>query len=208
MSVFQVKLNQTNLFQGNQPSSQARFLDQSLISGSSIQRSFYAMGPNKTSRKLADGATFVDVNYWKRFAFPTLPVDQAFIVVISDDGSPWYEDSINNSFDKIYTPTINDNTQGENPSGSHYSSSNFIDVIGDNGSPAISAMFYLTGSGTYPTFYFNGLTPGVVIPLNTSLFLDVGEFPITNIAIDNTQTFHAALNSVEIILIISNVARS
>jgi hypothetical protein len=33
--------------------------------GSSYQRTIYVMGPNKVNRKLKDGDTFTDSNYWK-----------------------------------------------------------------------------------------------------------------------------------------------
>lgn len=57
MSVFRVKLN--NNAQG--------LLD--TVSGSqqstSIQRTVYVMGPKKINRKLKDGDTCTDSNYWK-----------------------------------------------------------------------------------------------------------------------------------------------
>jgi hypothetical protein len=64
MSVFRVKLQ--NVDQGKldiNPVTSAAFT-------TSKQRTIYAMGPKKVNRKLADGDTFTDCNYWKRFAYP------------------------------------------------------------------------------------------------------------------------------------------
>lgn len=80
MSTFRVKLTSTG--QG--------LLDTAgQANGASYQRTVYVMGPGKVNRKLKDGDTFTDVNYWKRFAYPQVPLDQAFIEVVSDDGAPY-----------------------------------------------------------------------------------------------------------------------
>jgi hypothetical protein len=82
MSTFKVKLTQGD--QGN--------LDTNGVStGTSVQRTVYVMGPHKTNRKLVDGATFTDSNYWKRFAFPQVTCEQAFIEVVTDDGSVYVD---------------------------------------------------------------------------------------------------------------------
>jgi hypothetical protein len=62
MSVFRVNLN--NSVQGTldlNPATTAEFV-------TSVQRTVYVTGPNKIYRKLADGDTFTDCNYWKKFA--------------------------------------------------------------------------------------------------------------------------------------------
>src|SRR3954469_4535762 len=100
MSVFSVKLTQ-----GVGRTAQG-FLDPSVVSGASIQRTIYAPGPNKINRVLFDGQTFTDVNYWKRFAYPNLPHDQAFINVVTDDGSVWNDFSQDNSYPVSYTSTL------------------------------------------------------------------------------------------------------
>jgi hypothetical protein len=83
MSVFKVKLTQ-----GIGRTAQG-YLDPAVVNGASIQRTIYAPGPNKINRKLFDGQTFTDVNYWKRFAYPNLAHENAFIEVVTDDGSVW-----------------------------------------------------------------------------------------------------------------------
>lgn len=84
MSVFRVKLTASN--QG--------LLDSNAVStGTSIQRTVYVMGPHKTNRKLDDGDVFTDSNYWKRFTAAVAGADNAFIEVVSDDGSVYTDDS-------------------------------------------------------------------------------------------------------------------
>lgn len=67
----------------------------------SKQRQVYVMGPKKINRLLKDGDTFTDCNYWKRFAAPpqgTAPYDQAFIKVLSDDGSVYSDVEEENTY--------------------------------------------------------------------------------------------------------------
>lgn len=64
----------------------------------SRQRQIFAAGPNKTYRLLIDGATFTDCNYWKRFTFPTVAKEFAFIETITDDGSIYSDVVIENTF--------------------------------------------------------------------------------------------------------------
>lgn len=91
MSLFQVKLN--NGTQGtldNDPS------------GSSIQRTIYVAGPDRISVQLKDGEIFKGPNYWKRYVYPQASKDQAFLVVLEDDGSVWYDYSSSNNIPRVY----------------------------------------------------------------------------------------------------------
>lgn len=107
MSVFKVKLN--NPQQGYldyDPRTQSVTATPPLGEGSqmqpSIQRSIYVAGPHGTYRQLKDGVTFTDCNYWKRFAFPQAPLDQAFIEVVTDDGSVYSDNSEENTFGVVF----------------------------------------------------------------------------------------------------------
>ena len=96
MSVFRVKLN--NAAQGAldiNPSTLLEF-------NTSIQRTIYVTGPKRIYRKLLDGETFTDCNYWKKFAYPQVPYDQAFIEVVSDDGSIYSEIEEENNYPMVY----------------------------------------------------------------------------------------------------------
>lgn len=91
MSEFKVKLN--NSKQGMMdvnPATQAQF-------SISVQRTIFVQGPQKIP-KTFDGEQFVDCNYWKKFAYPQIEQEQAFIEVVSDDGSIYSENPAENNF--------------------------------------------------------------------------------------------------------------
>ena len=121
MSEFKVKLNNSKqgLLDVN-PSTQSQF-------STSIQRTIFVQGPNKQYRKLFDGETFSDCNYWKKFAYPQLPYDEAFIEVLTDDGSVYSEVSSENNYPKVYNLTVEQGTDY---------SDNVVDIAGDTDSYA------------------------------------------------------------------------
>lgn len=107
MSVFKVKLNNT----------QQGLLDRNPATASPVaiggaqadsylgsqmnpskQRTIYVAGPHRTYRQLFDGDQFTDCNYWKRFAYPQVPLDQAFIEVVTDDGSVYSDFEDENTY--------------------------------------------------------------------------------------------------------------
>lgn len=135
MSVFQVTMN--NIAQGYMD------LDPSTASSisannhsqlgdpmsPSIQRTLYVAGPNHTYRKLMDGDTFTDCNYWKRFAYPQVPLADAFITVVTDDGSVWSDVADENTFPVVYDLTLTLNS-------TYTDEANIADILGDNGGAA------------------------------------------------------------------------
>lgn len=109
MSVFKVDLN--NKYQGYLDINPVTGLEFDAVSGTpSIQRTMYVAGPHGGVHKLADGATFTDCNYWKRFAYPQMPENQAFITVLTDDGSPWTNNPSDNTTPAVYAGTISSGT--------------------------------------------------------------------------------------------------
>lgn len=99
MSEFKVALN--NVDQGKldiNPSNGVQF-------DPSIQRGMYVAGPNGVYRKLKDGDTFNDCNYWKRFAYPQVAYENAIVEVVSDDGSVYSNDPSENSFPVVTNVT-------------------------------------------------------------------------------------------------------
>jgi hypothetical protein len=145
MSVFNVQL--TNVGQG--------LLDTNgQSSGVSIQRGVWIMGPNKVNRLLIDGATFTDSNYWKRYAYPQVPYDQAIVAVVTDDGSVWVDNPPNaRTFPVVSTFTP----------GASYNSTNTIDYLGTYGSYASYVQISTTGANA--TCRING---GVELTITTS----------------------------------------
>lgn len=97
MSVFKVQL--TNAAQG--------LLDTAgQSSGSSIQRTVYIMGPGKVNRKLTDGQQFTDSNYFKRYCYPQVSLDQAILTLVTDDGSPYTDIPDENVSPFVYNLTL------------------------------------------------------------------------------------------------------
>lgn len=194
MSVFKV-----NLDQGLGRAADG-YLDPSKVAGYSIQRTIYLPGPNKITRKLNDGDTFTDVNYWKRFTVaggqdPSI----ASLVVLVDDGSVWSDYVAENTFPYSYHLTVG--------SSSAYAS-NVVNIVGDNGSPALFTQITVGGSGTAPTFRFNGNASATMSILHgTTQVFDKGDLLINKIEIDNTQSGNASA-TVDIFLSIRAIPNS
>lgn len=113
MSLFQVKLNNgTQGMLDNDPN------------GESIQRSIYVAGPDRVNVQLKDGQVFKGSNYWKRFVYPQTSKDQAFLIVLEDDGSVWYDYSESNNIPRVYKLVVNVGSDFED---------NTIDIESDYG---------------------------------------------------------------------------
>lgn len=153
MSVFRVKLN--NPAQGR--------LDINPTTGAqmttSIQRTIYVAGPKRTYRKLADGETFTDSNYWKRFAYPQVSLADAFIEVVTDDGSVYSDVESENTFPVVYNLDLTHGTSyTDNVAdilGDYNSSANFVQITNQSNTAckvklngSASAIFDLAGGDT------------------------------------------------------------
>ena len=139
MSVFRVKLQNTKQGQLDLNPSTAtpvaignpanQYLGSQM--NPSLQRTIFVAGPHRIYRELFDGQTFTDCNYWKRFAYPQVPLDQAFIEVVTDDGSVYSDFSEENNYpltfggDTAYTVASTDTF-----------ADNVIDILGTYGSYA------------------------------------------------------------------------
>lgn len=195
MSVFRVKLS--NPQQGT--------LDVNAYTGAamspSIQRTAYVMGPKKINRKLVDGQTFVDCNYWKKFAYPQVPYDQAIVEVVSDDGSVYSDVESENSFPRVYSITV--------AGGSAYAA-NVIDVLGDNGAPATFCQIVNQGtSGQNAKVKLNGSTNSIfdLNYLDTQVF-NTGEIQVTKLEFDRTASGQTGSLPIQVILGITSVSKS
>lgn len=174
MSVFKVQL--TNVNQG--------LLDTNGQStGASIQRGVYVMGPNKVNRLLIDGTTFTDSNYWKRYAYPQVPYDQAIVSVVSDDGSVWAD---NPASARVF-PVVSSFTTSAS-----YTAGNTVDYLSTYGSRAIYVQITVSGN---TTCRING---NVEISL-TSSYVQVfnpGDLDITKLEFKGSATTVSVIASV------------
>lgn len=171
MSVFRVSLN--NFRQGTldvNPQTGTEF-------ATSIQRTAYVPGPNKTWRKLKDGTTFTDNNYWKRYAYPQMPLEEAFIVVVSDDGAI-YNDGSSDAAPIVYNLTLTD--------GSSFVD-NFIDLIEDQNSYAVFTQINNGGNGEC-SIKINGSDNAIFYlgPGETQVF-NHGDLSITKLEFANSS---------------------
>ena len=179
MSVFRVKLNnaQQGTLDGSNPSK---------------QRTVYVMGPKKINRKLTDGQTFTDSNYWKRFAYPQVPLDQAIVEVVTDDGSV-YVDGEDTSAPRTYDKTV--------AGGSAYAA-NVIDIVGDTGGPATFCQITHNGTaGQITKVKLNG-SANAIFDLNygdTQVF-DKGDIAISKIEFDRTASGQTGNLDIQVIL--------
>lgn len=161
MSVFRVKL--TNNRQG-------------LLDVHDNQRTAYIMGPNRVNRKLKDGQTFTDCNYWKRFAYPSLPLEEAFIEVVEDDGTVYSDQVRDNTYPKVYNLSA--------AAGSAFSA-NRADIMGDSGSFALFAQIANQGAESVRV-RLNGLDTAVIdLPAGATQTFAVGDLTIGLIEVAN-----------------------
>lgn len=182
MSVFRVKL--TNNRQG-------------LLDIYDNQRSAYIMGPNRINRKLKDGETFVDCNYWKRFAYPNLPLEEAFIEVVEDDGTIYSDKVVDNTYPKVYNLTA--------VSGSGFSD-NKADIVKDSGSFALFAQI-TNKSSEDVRIRLNGLDSAILdLDAGSTQTFNPGELTIGSIEVENMEGEGDVL--VQIVVSISVVSTS
>jgi len=141
------------------------------------QRTAYITGPNRINRRLKDGEVFVDSNYWKRFAHPPLPLEEAFIEVLEDDGTIYSDSLSENTYPKVYDISAA-------PSSSF--SDNKADIEGDSGSFALFAQITNKSETQSVRIRINGLD-SAIIDLgagNTQMF-NVGEMTIGSLEVEN-----------------------
>lgn len=198
MSVFKVKL--TNNSQGTLDFDASTASAGNLGSqmSPSIQRTIYVAGPNKINRKLNDGDQFTDCNYWKRFAYPQVSLDQAFIEVVTDDGSVWSDIPEENTFPKVYDITVAAGTDFDD---------NVIDILGDTGGFAVFVQIANQGS-TGVRVRLNGVADAVfdLAATETQVF-NQGDLSISKIEFTNVVS-GGADSDIQVLLAVRSVCNS
>lgn len=168
----------------------------------SIQRTIYVTGPNLTYRKLNDGDTFTDCNYWKRFAYPQVPLEFAFIEVVTDDGSIYSDNPDENTFPVTigggapYTVAIADTF-----------ATNFVDIVATYGSYAVFTQ--IKNLGTLATqdiqVQLNGSASAIfTLAAGDTQIFNMGDLTVTHLAFQGGT----ADTDIEIILSLRSVCNS
>ncbi len=206
MSVFQVQLN--NISQGYMDLNPATATSISANNQSqlgaemqpSIQRTIYVAGPNRTYRKLFDGQTFTDCNYWKRFAYPQVPLDQAFISVVTDDGSVWSDVASENTYPKVYNISV--------ANGSTYTTAgNVVDILGDTGGYAIFVQI-ANQSSTAVKVKLNGLASAIFdLGAGETQVFNSGELSVTKVNFANVVS-GGSTATVQVLVSVRSVCNS
>lgn len=146
----------------------------------SLQRQMWVAGPNGTYRLLKDGETFTDNNYWKRFAYPQIEREFAFIEVLTDDGSVYSDIPEENTFGVGGAYTLS-------PS---YDATNTIDFVGTHGGPAtfLQVQNLEDATGETITGELNGdVNLTFQLSGGESQIFNNGDLAITQIRLKNTD---------------------
>lgn len=204
MSVFRVALNNTNqglLDRDPSTASAGAIAGQGLGDqiDPSIQRGVYVVGPNLINRLLIDGATFTDCNYWKRYAFPQVPYNEAIVEVVTDDGSVYSDVASENVFPRVYDNAV---------AAASTWAANQIDIATDTGGFAVFAQ--ITNNGTEPVkVRLNGLTTAIFdLPASGSQVFDKGDISLSLIEFDHTESGAATTVDVQTIISVRSVCNS
>ena len=184
MSVFRVALN--NVEQGlldKDPSTASAGAVTGQGLGDQIdpskQRQVYVMGPNLINRKLSDGETFTDCNYWKRFAYPQCSLEDAIVEVVSDDGSVYSDVAGENTYPAATTISATAGTTFAD---------NEVDVVTTYGSAAVFTQITNNGSGSVQV-RLNGLTTATftLAAADTQIFNN-GDLAVSKIQVANSES--------------------
>ena len=159
-------------------------------------------GPNGKIREIADGTTFTDCNYWKRFAVPAVSSDDAFIEVLTDDGSIYSDIPSENNYPVVTSVTVH---------ADEVFADNVIDIAGDTGSYA--AFVQMTNSGSSGSgdvlVKLNG-NSSAILQLNgaTTQVFNAGDVSITQLAFQPQATGFTGPANIEIIYSVMSVCNS
>ena len=174
MSVFKVKLNQG--VQGDldvNPATGAEFT-------TSVQRTMYGAGRNGKIREIVDGTTFTDCNYWKQFAVPAVSVNDAFIEVLTDDGSVYSSVASENTYPVVANISL---TSGKTLT----SSGSVLDIAGSTGNFASFMQLTNAGavaSGNNAIVQLNGSSGAIfVLEAGSTQVFNGGDVSISRVAV-------------------------
>lgn len=183
MSVFRVKLNypgqQGQLDLDPSTNTSETYGQIGSAFSTSKQRQVFVMGPKKINRLLVDGATFTDCNYWKRFAYPQIAYDKAFIEVVTDDGSVYSDVESENTFG-VSTGTLTLT--------SSYTTGNTVDFVTTYGGPATFVQIRNLGGSNALVAELNGNTSlTITVPAATAQVFNAGDLTITMVRLKSAS---------------------
>lgn len=168
MSVFRVNLS--GGLQGD--------LDTSISGSYSLQRSIFLPGPRGVFRKLDDGETFTDTNYYKRYSYPTVSRELALLEILTDDGTTWSDtNSDNNTTIRVANFTV--------AAGETYTDE-VLDILSTYGGPSVFT--HIVVSGDEVNVKLNGSSDAIMSLATGTHIFDRGDLVINSIAFDNSES--------------------
>lgn len=200
MSVFRVKL--ANAAQGKLEINPATGLPFT----TSKSRTINVTGPKRIQRQLKDGEQFTDCNYWKRFAYPQVSLEDAFIEVVTDDGSVYSDVDSENVFPVVWKP----GTSGVVSANTTYTDTNMsLDIVATYGGPAKFVQIQNTDSSDSIKVRLNGLSGAILtIDPNSTQIFNSGDIIINKLEFDNSFSGAAQVNAVEVLLSVKSQINS
>jgi hypothetical protein len=155
---------------------------------------------------LADGDTFTDSNYFKRFCYPQVSLEDAILEVVDDDGSVYSDVPAENTFPVVWLP----GTSGVLAAGDTYDDTNMaLDIAETYGGYATFVQISNYDSNDDCRVRLNGSTSAVLTVQNASTqVFDSGDIAITSIEFDNSASGASTVNSVQVILGVKSVSNS
>jgi hypothetical protein len=200
MSVFRVKLQNTS--QGS--------LDVNSLTGlpntTSIQRTITVTGPKRIQRVLKDGETFTDCNYWKQFAYPNRSLEEAFIEVVTDDGSVYSSNDDENVYPVVWQPGDSGVIgAGDSPDDDNMA----LDIVETYGGAAKFVQFKNNDSENDIKVRLNGSTDAVftLSAASTQIF-NHNDLIVTKIEFDNSASGTEEVDNVEVIISVKSACLS
>jgi hypothetical protein len=140
------------------------------------QRTAFIMGPDQRNRLLKDGEIFTDSNYWKRFAYPQVSLEEAFIEVVEDDGSIFIDNKKEAIYPKVYDIVAEANSDFED---------NKAEISKDTNGFALFAQITNKSSQDIK-FKLNGLNTAIIdLPAGSTQVFNSGDLVINLIEIKN-----------------------
>lgn len=153
------------------------------------QRTVYIMGPDQRNRILKDGEIFTDSNYWKRFAYPQVSLEDAFIEILEDDGSIFIDNKKEAIFPKVYDITAEAESDF---------SDNKAEIHKDTNGYALFAQI-TNKSSEAVKFRLNGLNSAIIdLPAASTQVFNSGDLIINLIEIKNESA-----ESVDVQIVVS-----
>ncbi|MCK9459696.1 MAG: hypothetical protein M0R80_08660 [Proteobacteria bacterium] len=166
----------------------------------SKQRTVYIMGPGKINRKLKDGDTFQDCNYYKRFCYPQVSLEDAILTCTTDDGSVFSDVADENTFPYVGSIVC--------AGGSTYAA-NSLNLLTATGAGGYATFVQISNPGaTAVSVKLNGVATAIfTLEPATSQIFNAGDLKVWKVECDNTASGAASI-TVEVLCSIQSPCNS